>query len=80
MEPTQPNSSDPRGFAPPTGYVEPPLYYGQGQTPHRCPVCVGKGIVPNGFYLRTSDVMEYTTSDATPETCRACSGTGLLWR
>lgn len=45
-------------------------------TPHVCPVCTGKGIVPNGFYMTTNK--NYTTSDATPEKCRSCVN-GLIW-
>ena len=45
--------------------------------PHRCPVCGGNGLVPNGFYRQTSGT--WTTSDVTPETCRSCNGTGLVW-
>lgn len=45
--------------------------------PHRCPVCSGKGIVPNGFYLTDNDWA--STTDASPETCRSCNGTGVVW-
>lgn len=46
-------------------------------TPHRCPVCNGNGIVPNGFYTQTSG--HWSTSSITPETCRTCSGAGIVW-
>lgn len=46
-------------------------------TPHVCPVCCGNGIVPNGFYNQTSGT--WLSSDATPDTCRSCGGTGVLW-
>lgn len=45
--------------------------------PHRCPVCNGNGLVPNGFYMQTSG--HWSTSSITPETCRSCSGTGIVW-
>lgn len=45
--------------------------------PYTCPVCGGNGIVPNGFYLSTSG--HVLTSSATPEQCKSCSGTGVLW-
>lgn len=48
------------------------------KTPHCCPVCQGKGQVSNGFY---NQVGEYgMTSDATPEMCRSCNGTGIVWQ
>lgn len=45
---------------------------------HCCPVCAGNGKVPNGFYLitRGSSIM---TTDATPEQCQSCKGTGIVW-
>ncbi len=47
------------------------------RAPFRCPICNGKGIVPNGFY---SSAEGYgTTTDATPETCRTCNGEGIVW-
>lgn len=57
---------------------EPVRYFGQGQTPHRCPICYGKGIVQRGFYHNVG--YEWSTSDASPEQCRACGGNGILWR
>ena len=47
------------------------------KVPHLCPVCIGKGIVPNGFYRVLTQC--YTTSDITPETCKPCNGTGVIW-
>lgn len=47
------------------------------QKPYRCPVCNGRGTVPNGFYRSTGDVIvSYTTE---PEVCRTCSGKGIVW-
>lgn len=44
---------------------------------HRCPVCGGKGIVPNGFYSGTGE--HYSTSSVSPEQCQGCQGTGIVW-
>jgi hypothetical protein len=46
-------------------------------TPYRCPVCNGKGIVPNGFYNSTED--SWATTSIAPETCKSCWGTGIVW-
>ncbi len=43
---------------------------------HRCPVCYGKGIVPNGFYSSTSNT--WSSSSTNPETCRSCGGRGVI--
>lgn len=45
--------------------------------PHRCPVCNGSGLVPNGFYMQTGG--HWSTTSITPETCRSCGGTGIVW-
>ena len=44
--------------------------------PHRCPVCGGNGLVPNGFYRQTSG--NWVTTDATPEQCKSCNGIGIV--
>jgi DnaJ-class molecular chaperone len=41
-----------------------------------CPVCMGKGIVPNNFYLGTEKT--WSSTSATPETCRSCNGRGII--
>lgn len=41
-----------------------------------CPVCQGRGIVPNGFYNRTE--LQWSSTDATPEKCRTCNGIGVI--
>ena len=46
-------------------------------TPFVCPVCLGNGKVPNGFYNQTGG--KWMTSDATPEKCQSCNGTGIVW-
>lgn len=49
------------------------------QTPHRCPVCYGTGLVsrPPGV---AGDVDSWTDSQTGPYPCRVCSGVGVLWR
>lgn len=47
-------------------------------TPVKCPICEGRGKVPNGFYDLNS-ASASTSTDSAPEECRACQGTGLLW-
>ena len=44
--------------------------------PHTCPVCRGKGIVPNGFYLSTTG--QFSSTSTSPETCRSCHGQGYI--
>lgn len=51
--------------------------YGSGQTPHCCPVCGGRGTVQPGFY---SPFGLMGNLDITPEPCRSCNGSGVLWR
>lgn len=45
--------------------------------PYKCPVCDGRGFVPNGFYNTTTQ--EYVSVNTIPETCRSCGGTGIIW-
>lgn len=42
-----------------------------------CPVCGGKGLVPNGFYNAVG-TSSYTTTNTSPETCRSCNGKGYI--
>lgn len=43
-----------------------------------CPVCSGKGFVPQGFYAPFPE--RYTgVSPDVPLPCRACSGKGFVW-
>ena len=42
---------------------------------HICPVCGGKGLVPNGFYNAINTSASIQT---TPETCRSCGGHGYI--
>lgn len=45
-------------------------------TIHRCPVCCGKGVVPNGFYRSVGDTI--ISSTTAPEICRSCGGKGYI--
>ena len=47
------------------------------KTPHKCPVCGGSGIVPNGFYNQT--LSQWSTTSMTPDVCQNFSGTGVMW-
>lgn len=53
--------------------IPPHIVYDSKQTPHKCPICEGTGLVPAGFY-------EYllNTISTTPEQCKPCSGTGVI--
>ena len=42
-----------------------------------CPVCGGKGLVPNGFYIAIG-TSYYSTTSTSPETCRSCGGKGYI--
>lgn len=41
-----------------------------------CPVCLGKGLVPNGFY-NVGGITQYS-SNCSPEICRSCNGKGYI--
>jgi len=43
-----------------------------------CPVCQGHGKVQAGFYMYPAGTREYSTTNASPETCRACQGIGVI--
>jgi hypothetical protein len=40
--------------------------------PYRCPVCGGKGAVPQGFYTGQTEATG-------AEPCRTCQATGIVW-
>ena len=42
-----------------------------------CPVCGGKGLVPNGFYIAVG-TSYYSSTSTSPETCRSCGGKGYI--
>lgn len=41
-------------------------------TPHKCPICEGRGQVPSSFY-------DGMSTNAANTTCRSCYGTGIVW-
>jgi len=43
----------------------------------KCPVCGGRGIVPQGFYLYTEG-QEFASTSCAPEQCKTCNGSGIL--
>ncbi len=45
------------------------------ETPHRCPVCEGRGTVRGDFYA--FQPLGYLIQ---PITCRTCQGEGIIWR
>ena len=46
------------------------------KTPHKCPVCSGRGQVPSGFY---DQIGLASSIDTSTETCRSCGGSGIVW-
>jgi hypothetical protein len=46
----------------------------------RCPVCEGRGTMPNGFYARTSFPGLMPQSNPVPRTevCKSCDGKGYI--
>tara|TARA_R110000803_G_scaffold36811_5_gene79154 strand:+ start:4644 stop:5648 length:1005 start_codon:yes stop_codon:yes gene_type:complete len=47
------------------------------KVPHRCPVCNGSAVLPNGFYTVTNPY-GHTSSDASNEICKSCVN-GIIW-
>lgn len=46
---------------------------------HVCPVCNGRGLVPNGFYLAFgTGTNYYSTINTSAEICRSCGGKGYI--
>jgi len=56
---------------------EQPTAEGAEEKVQCCPVCGGNGLVPNGFYSQTSGC--WTTASISPEVCRSCNGTGVIF-
>lgn len=42
----------------------------------KCPVCLGKGIVPQGFYMTPG--WEGFATSTSPDPCRSCDGRGIV--
>lgn len=42
--------------------------------PHLCPVCLGRGFLPAGFYNLMG-----VASSLNDEPCRTCLGKGVIW-
>ncbi len=42
-----------------------------------CPVCGGRGIVPQGFYTYPEG-QDFSSTSALPEECRTCVGAGII--
>ena len=45
--------------------------------PYCCPICGGKGLVPSGFYLGVGPTVGVTSTS--PDQCRSCMGSGIIW-
>lgn len=54
-----------------------PLFPTNTKTPHRCPVCYGTGFVAQGFYNSNQGI--WTTGGSGNETCKSCTGSGIVW-
>ncbi len=51
-----------------------------GKTPHKCPVCEGRGTVPAEFYEERFSLPMHRTSEYPYRVkCKSCAGTGLVW-
>ncbi len=47
----------------------------------KCPVCLGNGLAPNGFYSSTKQedgCLLWVSGSTSPETCRCCNGKGYV--
>ena len=56
---------------------QPQVFYAP-KTCAKCPVCEGKGMVPAGFYGAIG-AEHWTVGTLTPEPCRSCNQTGVVW-
>lgn len=44
----------------------------------RCPVCLGRGWMPAGFYTVDPNLTHFSCSTTATETCRTCGGKGTI--
>ncbi len=44
----------------------------------RCPVCNGRGWMPNGFYTVPPGINHFCDRNTGTETCRSCNGQGVI--
>ena len=69
-----------RRLVPPENFAtqqQPPAEGAVKPYAYMCPVCCGNGLVPNGFYNTVTGIG--STTSITPETCRSCNGTGVVF-
>jgi RecJ-like exonuclease len=69
--PPEPNGTTTAGID-----AKPSEKSGQMKTPHKCPVCEGRGNVLYGFYL---DRETQSTDARLNEPCRQCGGAGIIY-
>ena len=48
------------------------------KTAHRCPICNGRGTVPQGFYTGEAWGIMNACNTVRP-TCHTCGGRGIVW-
>ena len=47
-------------------------------TPHKCPTCLGTGLVSRPPNV-AGDVQTWSSTGTGPHPCRCCYGTGIIW-
>lgn len=43
-----------------------------------CPVCIGRGIMPHGFFNNPAG-QDFSSSSIEPDKCRPCGGLGIIY-
>ena len=67
-----------RPWAPVASTAQPGRLQPGGFQPFKCPVCMGVGSVPKGFYdIGGGNILASSTA---AEMCRYCGGRGVVWR
>ena len=56
--------------------MENEIKVGEYKSAVACPVCYGRGFVPEGFYNSTG--LTWASNGTGTETCRSCSGKGYI--